>query len=90
MRRGAVVVLELQPIGALAGTRPQPPPAQTKLVENKLLTPADPDPAKQRAKLLLRQEELKKKLQGEDSAPVEAKKPEVSKDKKKVLITSLH
>lgn len=89
LQRGAAVILELQPIGALAGTKPQPPPARTKLVENKLLTPADPDPAKQRAKLLLRQAELKKKRQ-EESAPVEAKKPDTSKDKKKVLITSLH
>jgi cell division protein FtsI (penicillin-binding protein 3) len=90
LRRGTTVVLELQPIGSLAGSKPQPPPARTKLAENKLLTPADPDPAKQRAKMLLRQEQLKKKLQGEESEPVEAKKPEVSKDKKKVLITSLH
>ncbi|MGY2133188.1 penicillin-binding protein [Hymenobacter sp. HD11105] len=90
LRRGTTVTLELQPIGSLAGSKPQPPPARTKLAENKLLTPADPDPAKQRAKMLLRQEQMKKKLQGDESKPLEAKKPEVSKDKKKVLITSLH
>jgi cell division protein FtsI (penicillin-binding protein 3) len=84
LQRGATVTLELQPIGNLAGSKPLPPPARTKLVENKLLTPADPDPAKLRAKLLLRQQQLKKKLQEEETGPLEATKPETAKDKKKV------
>ena len=85
LRRGTLVTLELQPIGSLAGTKALPPPAPTKLAENKLLTPADPDPAKERAKLLLRQQQLKKKLlEEEEVPPFEVTKPEVGKDKKKV------
>ncbi|WP_303310893.1 penicillin-binding protein [Hymenobacter sp. BT730] len=81
LQRGAMVILELQPIGQKAAApAPLPAPAATKLAENKLLTPADPDPAKTRAALLEKQRKLKQQLTQEDSDAPEIK----SKSKAKV------
>ncbi|WP_308239864.1 penicillin-binding transpeptidase domain-containing protein [Hymenobacter sp. J193] len=65
LQRGAVISLTLQPIGQTsAPAAPVAAPETPDLAENKLITPADPDPAKVKAALLERQRKLRQQLNG--------------------------
>ncbi|TYZ07635.1 transpeptidase family protein [Hymenobacter lutimineralis] len=65
LQRGTTVTLTLQPIGQTsAPAAPVAAPEMPDLAENKLITPAEPDPAKVKAALLERQRKLRQQLNG--------------------------